>query len=151
MSGQLDHTPAEILREVLIDLGEVTAVDDQASWPCYHQQMPDSPDNCVCIYTTQGTTQGRTFDGEVQEHYGLQIKVRSSGTGGYAKLRRILNALDALIRTTVYIGNTTYFVQSFNRTTDTLPLGREKKTSDRFLYTLNGVMPIRKLDVGTGT
>jgi hypothetical protein len=53
MSGSLDHFPADIIRQLLIDLGvglDVTATD----WPAFSQKEPDSPDNVITVFDTMG-------------------------------------------------------------------------------------------------
>lgn len=85
MSGTLSHTPSQIIRQLIIDLG--LGSDGGASWPVYAVQMPNTPDNCVGVIDRAGVGRGRfQVGGEVQEVYGVQIIVRA-GDGQTAHVK----------------------------------------------------------------
>jgi hypothetical protein len=95
MSGSLDHFPADIIRQLLIDLGvglDITATD----WPAFSQKEPDSPDNVITVFDTMGRDLGRTNPDSVRsERYGIQVRVRGGdidATG--VRARSIAMALD---------------------------------------------------------
>jgi hypothetical protein len=91
MSGSLDHFPADIIRQLLIDLGVglgVTATD----WPAFSQKEPDSPDNVITVFDTMGRDLGRTNPDMVRsERYGIQVRDTRRGYrrhGSTGKVRR---------------------------------------------------------------
>ena len=154
MSGALAHSPADVVRNLLVDLGLGTTPSDAGSWPVYAAQEPNTPDSVITIYDTAGRKNGRTqVDGEVQEHHGIQIRVRDANhQDGYAKARAIAVALDeqvaaqgVVVDDIVGTGQTTYVVWNVSRTTDVLSLGKETPTSKRNLFTINAVAALRQL------
>ena len=93
MSGLLAHSPAAIVRQLLIDLA---IGSEAASWPVYATSEPDEPDACLTVYDTAGRLQGRTHpDGEVQGLDGVMIRVRAADAeSGWAKANAVAIALD---------------------------------------------------------
>lgn len=147
----IDHDPSDIFRQLLVDLGLGTLPEDDGAWPIFDQAEPESPDNCITIFDTEGRTHGRIMaTGQLVEHYGIQIRVRSNRRNdGKAKVRAIEYAVDRSIRlNTVSLAEDTgtatanYTVWSFNRTTQVLPLGFESPTSKRMLWTINGTLSV---------
>lgn len=144
MSGTLVHSPADIIRRLLIQKS-LGAAPPSTSWPIYATNEPDSPDNVVTVYDTDGVGHGRTGpDRERQEHHGIQIRIRSTTPdGGYAKARAIAVACDSAISyDTVVIGAQTYQVQVVTRTGDVIPLGKEVAASKRSLFTINAIVAL---------
>jgi hypothetical protein len=82
-------------------------------------------------------------------HYGIQIRVRSDASNselGYNKLNSILTAIDeGIYRVIVVIGSSTYFVESFSRTSGILSLGTEVGATKRYLFTLNALATLYQL------
>ena len=79
---------------------------------------------------------------------GFQIRVRAtSHQVGWQKMDAIRTALEAYYQQTVPLGTTAhrYLVHCFSNIGNILPLGKETPTSDRVLFTLNAVTPIRQL------
>lgn len=149
MPGSLTHSPADILRRLLINLGLGTLpTTTVTSWPIRAHNESDTPDNQITIYDTVGKKNGRTmFDGEVQEHHGFQIRIRSSNSvDGYTKARAIAVTLDEVIyQNNVVIGGTTYCVHSVTRTTDVIAIGKEASTpTKRSIHTINGLISVRE-------
>ena len=93
------RTPTDVLRYYLVLLGLVTSPDDSLAWPCYVSSMPDTPDDCVCLYDTAGVLQGRDMPtGTVAESYGVQIKLRAVDyPTGYNKLLTTCQGLDNVV------------------------------------------------------
>lgn len=156
MSGNLNHTPAQIVRKLLIDLGVVSDVADHTMWPCYTGLMPEKPSESVCIYDTDGKKEGRVqIDGESQIKEGFNVRVRSDDlTRSYLKAKEIINAFDSVLRRTVQLGDQAYFVQAISRTGSIMYLGTETPTSKRRLHSANAIVSIRMLEsdeVGTGS
>lgn len=140
MPGALNHSPAKITRELLIQLG---LGSDGGTWPVYATSEPDTPDNAITVYNAAGRVQGTTnTDGEVQESHGVQVRVRSAlEEAGYAKARAVAVALDAVDRDLVTIAGSQYDVQLFDRSGDVLSLGKDPSSS-RKLFTINGVLMV---------
>ena len=147
MSGSLDHSPADIVRRLLISLGLGTAPSDGDSWPIAVAQEPDTPDNCITVYGTTGRGYGRhQTDGEVQGDYGIQLRVRSqTHSVGWARANALAECLDKTINLdAITIGESTYTVYSIGRSSpDVLELGKERGTQ-RYLFTINAVCGIRQ-------
>ena len=152
MSGNFDHSPAQVIQNYLIDEGLAFDPADEVDWAIYHGHRPPSPDNCVTLYDVAGTIDGRVMvGGEVQEHAGIQIAVRSDNVAdAYLKCKNILINFDSEVnRTLVVIGSITYRIQSISRTTDVINAGREAD-SGCHLSTANAIVSLRQLP-GTGS
>lgn len=132
------NSPAEILKELLLSNSD--------EWDSFISSMPDSPDNCVAIYDTAGTLDGRVMKtGEVDGHYGIQIKVRSLNyEDGWQKLNEMVNNLDlATVPLEIVVGETTYIIQNGSRTSPIVPIGNDEKR--RSLFTVNYLMAIKEI------
>ncbi|KKN23035.1 hypothetical protein LCGC14_0909060 [marine sediment metagenome] len=152
MSGSLAHSPADILRNLIIDLGDGSTPSDDSAWPVYVGQEPNSPDSLITCYDTAGEIQGKThIDGEVQERYGVQIRVRdASFPNGQKKAREIAVALDVVALNAVVVsdvvgtGDDTYLVYAVTRRSGPLSLGKATPTSKMNLFTINVVVALRQ-------
>lgn len=148
MPGRLFHSPADIVRRVLIarGLGADPNPDPTVtvSWPIYVANEPSVPDNCITIYTTAGTNSGRTNpDGERQGHHGIQVRVRAKNDRvGINKANEIAIGMDAVDQHFITLDTTNYVVHSLNRSSDVLPIGKDPN-SNRPLYTINALTVIR--------
>jgi hypothetical protein len=145
MSGSLDHFPADILRQLLIDLRvglDVTAAD----WPTFSQKEPDNPDNVITVFDTMGRDLGRTNPDMVRsERYGIQVRVRGgdiNATG--VRARSIAMALDSVVRRPVTMDATSYLVLGFVRTGPVLRLGVDAPSSGRWIFVVNGLASLQK-------
>lgn len=154
MPGTLANSAADVLGILLVDLGLGTApvtVGRQGEWPVYTEDEPDTPDNCITIYDTEGVGRGKTMpDGEVQEAHGIQVRVRAkTHTVGFAKAREIAVTLDPLSMRTVSVptGNVTnrYRIWSLSRIGDVLAIGKQFPANKRRLFTLNYLVSLRQL------
>jgi hypothetical protein len=144
MTGLLHHTPAQILQQLLIDLGVATDVSDDEAWPVYFGLQPETPDDSICTYDTTGVLGGRDqISGEMQEHYGVQIRVRSEGVNdGVIKALELCSQLDTNVkRESVVLGASYYLVWAVTRTSTINSLGTDG-TSRRRLWTINALMSI---------
>ena len=145
MPGTLTHSPADVLRDLLIGLAVGTAPSAAGNWPIFVAGEPDTPDNCITVYDTAGTLEGRSMiDGEKQEHHGIQIRVRANDyPTGYTKARTVATTLDTSVyQNSASIGASVYVVQSVSRTTDVIPLGKENPLSKRDLFTINALVSL---------
>lgn len=140
MPGTLTHSPAEIFQQLLVDLSLGVIPPTSSDWGVYATQEPDTPDKVITCYDTTGIHQGRTMaDGEVQERYGTQIRVRSPNhNAGFVKANAILIVLDQSVNyTTVTVGSTNYIVYSVSRGATINYLGKRVPTSKRDIFTVN--------------
>ena len=147
MSGSLDHSPADVVRQLLIDLGLGTNPDDSGAWPIYCSQTPSTPDSAITVYDTEGRQGGRVMtDGERQEHSGIQIAIRDANhVNGFAKSKLLAIALDKTVsQNSVVISEATYLVHSISRTGDVIVAGKNVPTDKRNLFTINAVVSLRQ-------
>lgn len=157
MPGLLNHSPADIVRRLLVDLGlgSYPAIP-AGSWPVYASEEPQTPDNTITVFDTTGKRQGRMMiDGAVEEHHGFQIRIRSADDRtGATKARTIADTIDKNVyRRWVTVDSTRYQVHSLDRSGDVISLGRErsegggkdKKPSQRRIFTINGTAHIVKV------
>ncbi len=109
---------------------------------------PDTPDECITVYDTLGTQDGRSMvSGEQYSHKGIQVRVRSgTSTDGFVKAQAISNSLDqSTYQEVLTIGGVRYFIQAVSTKGDPIPLGRETPKSKRFLYTINATVAYHQL------
>jgi hypothetical protein len=144
MSGPLDHSPADIIRRLLIRLGHGTLPTDSGNWPIYIAILPSKPDKLLVVTDTAGIQQGNFHIGEAQESHGIQVTVRSTDhENGFQKAREIAVALDEVTNTTIGLsgptgtGTTDYTIYSITKVSGPLPLGTETPESKRRLFTIN--------------
>lgn len=157
MSGFLADSQQAVTAAVLqnltgktLTMSRVQFVVNPGSWPIFIDQEPDVPDNVITIYGTLGKDDGRTqIDGELQEHHGIQIRVRSLTKLGFKVATSLAVACDQLVDmgvqvSTPELGTNNYIVQSINRTGNgVLSLGKEMPPTRRNLYTINALINVR--------
>jgi hypothetical protein len=144
--GNLDHSPAAVLRQLLIDIGVGTS---QGTWPIKVDNEPDAPDDCITVYNTSGGIDGRNqISGEGLEHPGVQVRVRSSNpTTGWQKIKAIAVVLDQSIHLdAVTIDSSSYIVYAVTRAGSPLSIGSDVSKTKRRLFTLNAKMALRQVD-----
>lgn len=149
MPGTLYHSPADIVRQALIDMGLGTLPSEEGAWPVFVSVEPDRPDNCMTVTDTLGKDNGRIMvDGVRPEHHGFQIRFRAtSHPVGYLKARAVAVALDSLYQRAVTVTTSgtdrTYLIHCVNRAGDVLYLGQDvSDRNKRDLFTINGTSPI---------
>ena len=147
----MNHTPAEISRQLLVDLSLGTLPSEEASWPIHVHTEPATPDNCMTVYDTTGSDDGREMvSGEMQGHFGIQLRVRAeSAQLAWAKAFAATevmaeNVLRSQVSVTEDSVTETYIVQCFARISDPISLGRDPSSS-RYLVTVNAVVSLRQL------
>lgn len=150
MSGSLVHSPAEIVRQLIIDLGDGTAPSAGSSWPVVVDQEPNKPDSAITLYDTVGRSQGQDQPtGQLQKYPGIQIKVRAARSAtAYTKADAIVVSLTESINRPgkqVSISTSAYLVQSVTITSGPIRLGKETPTSNRNAFTINIVVSLRQL------
>lgn len=143
------HSPADVIRQLLVSAGQGTEPEANGSWPAFSAGESDSPDNALFVRDTEGLDFGRAmFDGERQQFRGFQVTVRAR-THDVGKVKA--EALATYFDETVYddevaLDGTGYVVHAVTRTSDVMYLGKEKPESARSLFVINGITTIRKLD-----
>lgn len=143
----MNHTPADVIRYLLISLDLGSLPTDLEDWPIFYGDEPNTPDNCITLYDTPGTDQGRSMiDGALFGFYGFQVRVRAATkSAGYLKALGIQTVMaQSVIRETVTIEGTGYFVHSISNIGDVLDLGKPPQSS-RVLFTINAVTSVRQL------
>lgn len=144
MSGQINHEPAKIIQQLLIDLGEGSAPatsGDQGLWPIYVNALVNEPDDIINVVDQTGTIDGfNQIDHEAEEREGIQIIVRSgprSRTEGYAKASSIKNTIRTVIDQLVNVDGTQYVVHSIFMSSAITPTGSDTPNSKRKIHSLN--------------
>lgn len=146
---ELEHSPAEIIRSLLVTLGlgedpSIGTGSPVYNWPIYISQTPGLQDNVITVYDTTGNKDNRMqATGEVDEHFGIMVQVRAdSHPTGYAKASSIASHFDLSVSgNNVTIDGYDYVVNAVVRTGTINSLGKEPKT-DRNLFTLNATVSL---------
>lgn len=105
MSDLLYHSAAHIVRDAIAGLGGGTFPADNKSWPMFINNEPDRPDNCITVYDTRRYYQHRMMrGGDVDEAFGIQIRVRASTVFlGANKVNSLAKIVDTLIHAVIVI------------------------------------------------
>ena len=141
----MDHSPAYIVRDLLVGEAMITKPSSNSTWPGYVSGFPrnSTTDNIVVINNTTAKTDGRIHtDGEQQEHEGIQIIVRGDTySTGYTKANALKTKIDTgILRSSVTIGGATYMIQSISRVGGIIEL--DEPNSTRKLFSLNALMSV---------
>ncbi len=152
MPRTLDDSPAKIVRKLLLDMDE--GVDPEFTtgkytgdpWPAFYGAEPPIPDNVLVVNDTTGHRDGVTFDGEIQEHFGFQIMVRSiDHDTGWAKAHALRAALsETVLQVTVLVGSNVYLIPAIVNMGQVMNMGKESQTSKRSLFTVNAELSVRQ-------
>lgn len=140
MSVALEHSQADIVRWLIIALGEGTDPASNEDWPVSAAIEPYAPDNCITVYDTEGIQQGRLGPTrKIQESLGLQVRIRAiNHKDGFLKAYAIRHALSESVRNAlVTVDTTTYLVYSLVKFSSVLPLGKDSSAGTRRLFTFN--------------
>lgn len=144
----LTHSPARVLRDLMISMGLVTLPSSNGLWPASYGLELVSPDNVVTIYNVEGQSDGRSMPTlELFQHYGIQIRVRSTTHDpGFLKADAIRNSIAQNInKDTVTIEGTTYLVDCLSKIGPVLSLGKNTPMSKHDLFTINALMSMVQL------
>lgn len=158
MPNVLNHSPAVIVAQLLVDLGLAVAPSYAVGqdgivsysgqpWPAFSTSEPDFPDEVVTVYDQLGTNSGRfQFSGALQEFYGLQARIRSlDHDGGWIKADSIRRAWAAapgqpapfVYDRTVTVLGSVYLVSCFSNVKEVMILGKDSPDTKRSLFTVN--------------
>lgn len=152
MPGPMEHSPAYIILQALVDAGYGSNPDDGiGDWPIYDNRESDEPDDVIRISDTQGIDHGYLQpDGERQEMEGIQVMVRSADKDdGWKKSRQIAMFLDGInfLRVTLdsigTAGDKDYVIQCVERTSNIIPLGADVPAGKRSRFVINGLVTLR--------
>ena len=147
----LQTSPAYILASYIVEnsIGFMTNPVNEDDWPLYISYMPDGSDiktNCGSVYDTSGLKDGRLMEGQVIQHYGIQLRIRcDTHTTGWAKAEAIASALDAIVNDTVTIGSVEYRIYNVSRSGPVISLGMEEGTKERRLFTVNFIVTMKRI------
>lgn len=144
MSGSLNHSPAYVIWQLLVDQNLATDPDNESTWPAYINNNSHDVDDLIVVYDTQGRDSGKNQpSSELQEHHGLQFRIRASASqDAFSKANAIQQTLDGLTNESVTISTDTYTVYSIN-TSPIIRIGKEQPEDRLYLYTLNVTAAIR--------
>lgn len=120
-------SPAHVIRQLLVDLGEGYMPPTGSGWPAYVNSLPLEGDKAIVVYNMNGRFEGRYMsDGHTVEHPQVQISVRGNDdTEALEKLGQIMETIDGVVRQTVTIDGYGYLVQGIHRRTGILAFGEE--------------------------
>lgn len=104
-----------ILRAYLAEQGAIQtpadAAGDLSKWPCFISNLPDKPRNVISLFDVRLTKEGREMRGRVSQRYDVQIRIRADTfLVGAAKLKQIIDLLDAVSHTTISVLQYDYMV-----------------------------------------
>lgn len=150
MSGRLQHSPAKIIQSLLIAraLGTSAALDPLQGWPVYAPTEPGIPDDVITVTGTSNVTHGRNHNtGQVGEHYGLSIRIRSAiEEDGYDKANEIATELNEdVYKIIVTLETVDYCIQSIRAVNGVLYIGYQTPESKRHVHVLNCLADIAQI------
>lgn len=144
MSGILSHTPAYILRTRIINDGRGTDPSHNSAWPVYVDGEPTTPDNVISIRDTTNRDVGyNQYLKEMQEQYGVQVRIRGKDTPvGHEKFNALKVAIETYINDTVIVGSVTYTLYAY--VASTVFPNRVPQISRLPWWTINAMLVIRQ-------
>jgi hypothetical protein len=146
----LGDSPASVLATYLTGQALMIVPGAVGDWPLYISSLPDGDnvdDNAGAIYDTAPIKDGRYMgDGEVVNHYGIQLKIRSrTFEEGWDKMNTIAVNLDQVDRQEVTKNSVDYLIQNISRASGVTSLGIETVgTKRRNLFVLNLLMTMEE-------
>jgi len=148
-SRYLEHSPARVLQQLLLDLGLGGDPEDDPvpAWPVFVSREPSSPDECLTVYDTEERRHGRTMaDGAKVVHYGVQVRVRSrTYEAGRAKADAVQATLEkGVYQTNVSIEGHAYTVGNVSGAA-LRTLGKDVPGSKRDLFVVNGLVALAEI------
>lgn len=145
------HMQADVLAKLLVNASLCSAVDadgvPEGSWPVYARVEPDTPDDVVTIYNTEGFGGVRDFiTGAPGGPLGFQLRVRgATSQSAQDKINAIYEYLsETLYRQGVSIGSRYYLVHACERFGDVIDLGSALPDSHRSVYVFNAFVEMKE-------
>jgi hypothetical protein len=147
MTGKIDHGPADILRQLLLNMG-VLRIHTSAQWPSFAGLMPDTPDSLIVVMATTPLIQGRLMtNGEMI--YKPAVQVLGRGIDREALWLQIMNVHDALTkikRSPVTYKAIQYRIDNASISSGPVDLGIEKDSPRRrFFASVNAILTIARV------
>ncbi len=148
----MNQPPTLVLRAALGVKNLVTLPRHAGEWPSFTSFLPDVdaakkvPANAVCLYDTTGHKHGRLMrTGEVLQHWGVQVKVRSSDYQvGWMKANKIAAEMDTTKRLAIDAGNYLYLLHAISRG-PVLAMGRDPNDQKRnHHFSINCIFPLEE-------
>ncbi len=143
IDGELIHSPADIIRHLLVELNFAVLPSDwvgsKTDWLGSCNETPDNPDRVITTFDSAGDSFGYTqVDGNQSNSYGVQIQIRSDT---FPIGWRQANSINSTLMKEVYDYNITIEENSYRihsiTAGDILPVGNESPQSRRLLFTIN--------------
>lgn len=153
MTLPLLHSPADVLRWLMVSLSLGSDPTPWAggsgnAWPIFCVSEPTEPDNCLTVKDTQGHDDGRTMHSELEQHWGIQVRIRSidepTGVAKAYAIRQVLSEEVLSAPVTMVNPDATYLVYNCASFGSVLPLGKDVPRSKRSLFTINLTAVIRR-------
>jgi len=133
--------PSEIVWKYMVDLANLfTNPADDDDWPLFVGMMPDGNDvanECGAVYNTAGYVEGKNMRSEIDQHFGIQVRVRSfSESDGYDQMVAVEKGLiDVYNQDVTFTSGETWKINNFYQTSPIISLGVDDRR--RFNFTLN--------------
>ncbi len=157
MTEPLIDCPADILRQLLVDMGiavEPTFGSDGAytggRWPAFANTIPSRPDEIIIVTDTDDQDDGPDMHSNLYFHFACQVRLRSKTEQegrlkGYAVQAAIFDGVNVYDRSvTIPESATTYQVHCVIPG-PLIAMGMGIATDKRFNFSINVLMPIKKL------
>jgi hypothetical protein len=141
--------PSEVVAMYLINtLALFTNPDEDADWPLFIGHCPDAndvPDDCGVIYLTTGIFDGKGMRAVINQHYGIQIRVRTrTETQGYSRMGSIEEVFKSVHNEDIILANgDTWRIRNFHQATPIVPLGVDDQR--RYHHTINMAVSMYKV------
>lgn len=148
----MTDSEAAILRQYSIDAGLGVLGGAAGDWPWFLGGEPETPDNCVTVYDTDGKDDGRAMvTGDVVGPNGVQVRVRSVNyPTGWTRANLIRDQYMLAssthpypYRRTVTISGRSYVLETVVGIGNVIPLGKMIPNSRLNLFTLNVLVRAR--------
>src|SRR5574343_116506 len=133
--------PSSILWDYLVDtLALFTNPSDGSTWPLYDGSLPDglgALNTCAAIFNTSGVMKGKSMRSNLDQHYGIQIRIRSmTESDGYTKAKEVQDAFVSVHNQNISIvSGETWRINNLQQTTPIVLIGVDEKL--RFNHTIN--------------
>lgn len=149
MAGSLLHSPADIIRYLMVAQGYGSLPSLSSTWPISVGRENKEAESTITVYDDEGRDRGRIMnDGSRPVLEGYQIRFRSTDPkAAFLKARATMVAMDALYLVTVPIADSAgvrryYTVHSINRGL-LINLSENLPTSSHGIYVCNCLSSIK--------
>lgn len=111
------HSPADILRNLMVNLGTCSLPTSNAEWPCYLDYYPVDPIQVIVFTDTKAKRGGRIMrTGEVYDFPGVQAFIRSSDQQlAWRKCFLLCAMFDSIVSQIVPIGDNSYVLENVSK------------------------------------